>query len=230
MERGRVEVEKSVNRKRIPKLKMNMAAKVALDKGDIDNAITAMTPGGIEAQEAAGQTSFVNNSTLPINSNGGKPALEAFGIIYKTPVDDLFVNVELPAGWKKQKTDHSMSTDLLDENGIRRASIFYKAAFYDRDASISVLSRYVARVEPIGGYSSDSRNNRVYYAYIKDNKTGNIIWESDPLRPEPNSKEDREDWLKWIGKRDDELSQLVRNQLEERYPDYKNPAAYWDFP
>ena len=45
--------------------------------------------------------------------------------------------VKLPAGWKKQATDHSMWSKLLDESGAVVASIFYKAAFYDRIAEMN---------------------------------------------------------------------------------------------
>ena len=50
--------------------------------------------------------------------------------------DDLFTDVKLPQGWRIQPTNHSMWSDLLDEAGVKRAAIFYKAAFYDRSAFI----------------------------------------------------------------------------------------------
>jgi hypothetical protein len=46
--------------------------------------------------------------------------------------------VSLPPGWKVVPTDHSMWSDLVDAKGEKRASIFYKAAFYDRDAFIRI--------------------------------------------------------------------------------------------
>src|SRR6185436_8068032 len=47
---------------------------------------------------------------------------------------------------KKIATDHSMYTDLVDDKGRVRASIFYKAAFYDRKADISFKRRFSIRV------------------------------------------------------------------------------------
>lgn len=41
------------------------AAMAAFVKNDMANFVTAMTPGGIESQEAAGQVMFVNSATLP---------------------------------------------------------------------------------------------------------------------------------------------------------------------
>ena len=47
----------------------NPAAIIALAQGDIENALIAATPGGIEAQEARGQQEFAANSTLPKSGN-----------------------------------------------------------------------------------------------------------------------------------------------------------------
>lgn len=114
---------------------MNRAALVALLNGDIENAVIASTSGGILQQEAEGQQKFVNSSTLPVNSPW--PELEALGVKRlgkRMTEDSLFEQVELPDGWKKVPTDHSMWSDLVDGDGNKVASIFYKAAFYDERA------------------------------------------------------------------------------------------------
>lgn len=49
---------------------MNPAALSALLKGDIDNAVIASTPGGIERQEAQGQRKLVESAMLPKEING----------------------------------------------------------------------------------------------------------------------------------------------------------------
>jgi len=120
----------------------NLAAIVALAKGDVENALIAATPGGIEAQEARGQQEFAANSTLPRKGDSWNAScreqLEEMGIVFGENVDALFVEVQLPEGWKKIPTDHSMWTDLVDEKGRKRAAIFYKAAFYDMSAHISI--------------------------------------------------------------------------------------------
>lgn len=114
---------------------MNPAAMSAMAKGDMDNAIIAMTPGGIEAQEAQGQKDFVGSETLPIERDEEcTKVLKSKGVKFGTNVDDLFQNVELPKGWKKKESDHSMWSSLVDENGTEIASIFFKAAFYDKSA------------------------------------------------------------------------------------------------
>lgn len=95
-------------------------------------------PNAIEQQEAQGQEELVASELLP--SQGDWEGLEKLGIKRGDPVegDSLFVHAHLPDGWTKRPTDHSMWSELVDEKGIKRASIFYKAAFYDRSAQIHV--------------------------------------------------------------------------------------------
>lgn len=97
----------------------------------------------VVAQEKRGQENLVNSSQLPVSIRpaNGKTVLEAAGVKF-LGVDrdeDLFQNVELPDGWKKVGTSHDMHSDLVDETGKVRASIFYKAAFYDRRANMTVV-------------------------------------------------------------------------------------------
>ena len=113
-----------------------------MDDKDRSNMLVAMTPGGIELQEAAGQAVFAGTKELfPINCNVGtsREDLEALGFRFHENLDDLFCRVTLPQGWRKQATDHSMWTDILDETGTRRVAVFYKAAFYDRSAFASLV-------------------------------------------------------------------------------------------
>lgn len=116
----------------------NPAALGAAMRGDTVNARIASTPGGIEAQEKAGQSNFVNSQTLPIPDGETRARLEAMGVQFGDPVDDIFVNATLPAGWQKIASDHSMWSSLVDAQGKKVASIFYKAAFYDRRADITL--------------------------------------------------------------------------------------------
>lgn len=95
--------------------------------------------GGIEAQEARGQYELAGSDVLPADCDSSSRALlEAAGVVFGEPVegDPIFVHVTLPAGWKKVPTGHSMWTDLVDADGKKRAGIFYKAAFYDRNAHL----------------------------------------------------------------------------------------------
>lgn len=100
-------------------------------------------PGSIEAQESKGQRELVNSSQLPRNANPysgivAKDAYEKMGIkvIGESKGDDLFYDVILPNGWALKATDHSLWSELFDGDGKKRASIFYKAASYDRKSHI----------------------------------------------------------------------------------------------
>src|ERR1700761_5319407 len=94
-------------------------------KGDyMENFIAASVPGGIEAQEKRGQTSFAASETLPRECP--RAMLESLGFVFGDDADDLFVKVQFPEGWKKVPTDHSMWTDLVDAKGRRRGGVFYK--------------------------------------------------------------------------------------------------------
>jgi len=119
---------------------MNSALLAALLKGNLEDFETAATPGGIEKQEAQGQKDFVASESLPRKCP--KQELEKLGFVFGETIDGvsgLFVQVKMPKGWKKQATDHSMWSELVDETGKVRASIFYKAAFYDRDAFLRLV-------------------------------------------------------------------------------------------
>lgn len=101
-------------------------------------------PGAIKTQEEQGQKELVESCQFParINSPRGlsiAAAYEKLGIKFvRYTGDDLFFEVELPAGWKIVATDHTMWSNLIDEDGKITASIFYKAAFYDRDAFFNI--------------------------------------------------------------------------------------------
>jgi hypothetical protein len=100
----------------------------------------------IPAQEAQGQLELINAQQLPSKYRGGD-ATELYtkmgiGIIGPSEGDKLFFDVVLPPGWKKERTDHSMWNNLRDDKGRLRATFFYKAAFYDRDAFIVPERRY----------------------------------------------------------------------------------------
>ena len=106
----------------------------------------------IEYQEKLGQQNLCNSCELPIKCHdyGYFKKLHDMGItilhteeeINNLPKGELFINVELPKGWSIKPTDHSMWSNLVDDKGRERASIFYKAAFYDRDAHLSFNRRF----------------------------------------------------------------------------------------
>lgn len=193
------------------------AAIIALATGDIENFLAASTPGGIEAQEAEGQRTFVNSATLPRRIvNGTREDLEAMGIVFGDNADDLFVNVTLPEGWTKMGTDHSMWSDLLDDKGRKRAAMFYKAAFYDRNAHLSLRCRFECTTYE----SCDAEGNAADYDKATHRKVA--IWDGEEI-------------LKTIGlweKQDYTTCDILEREaiawLDANYPDWQSPTAYWD--
>jgi hypothetical protein len=107
-------------------------------KLDITNT-TGQFTANILAQEAMGQRELIASDQLPIH--GIHDALcEELGIkILDVPsADPVFCHVKLPNGWQKvpdPKADNRW-TLLVDAEGVTKARIFYKAAFYDRSAAI----------------------------------------------------------------------------------------------
>jgi len=113
--------------------------------------------GAIERQESRGQADIVNSDQLPVMGTPGHPmygrpqpkqdaAWAATGIVFEPAGEGaLFRDVVLPEGWSKRGSDHAMWSYLLDDKGRERASIFYKAAFYDRRAHVRIEPRFSVR-------------------------------------------------------------------------------------
>jgi len=185
------------------------AAFRAMADDNIDNFIAAITPGGIEAQEKAGQQKLVNSDVLP--KDCPKKELKKLGFKFLKDADDIFVNVVMPVGWKKVGTDHDMWSDLVDNKGRKRASIFYKAAFYDRSAHMRLIRRF-----------SVNRNwefeNGIQY-FVKDGDV--VVFQTEAVKtPEKYSANYN---IAEIG-----LGKEAENWLLERYPNYKDVMAYWN--
>lgn len=99
--------------------------------------------GAIEAMEKAGQVQLVNSDRLPTASYSPDEEFIALGFTFGSADahDPLFRPATLPDGWKREGSDHAMHSYLLDQYGRRRVGVFYKAAFYDRRADMSLISR-----------------------------------------------------------------------------------------
>jgi hypothetical protein len=93
----------------------------------------------ITGMESAGQQQLVNSDRLPVEGSDD-PRLLELGFTFGDPDQDdpLFRPATLPPGWKREGSDHAMHSYLLDERGIRRVNVFYKAAYYDRRADMHI--------------------------------------------------------------------------------------------
>lgn len=106
-------------------------------------------PGGIETSEKRGQAKLVASTKLPVDGLEN-PVFKKMGIKFGPPDEDdpLFCEAELPAGWKLVPArDSSYWSYVTDETETIRASVFYKAAFYDRKARISPEKRIKIEVD-----------------------------------------------------------------------------------
>lgn len=191
-------------------LNLTPAALIALGSGDFTNAVIAATPGGIERQEAEGQRQMASSfRTLPKDMD--RAPAETFGFKFGEDADDIFVNVIAPEGWSIRPTEHSMWSDIIDDKGRKRGSIFYKAAFYDRNAHGSWECRY--RVENEYG-----AGHRPVEIKAVDTATGELLFsETVP----PGDDEGRYE-------REDAAGKVVADKLAERFPDYRDVTAYWN--
>jgi hypothetical protein len=104
--------------------------------------LVGMIGGGTEdyitGMEKDGQRQVVNSDKIPTEAPWEE--LEALGFVRGDAVsgDPLFTHVTLPEGWTRAGTGHSMHSDILDERGVPRVGVFYKAAFYDRRADAHI--------------------------------------------------------------------------------------------
>ena len=89
---------------------------------------------------ARGQKALVCSIRLPVEVRGDKQKLLDAGVIFGAQCegDKLFCAATLPPGWTRQPTDHLRWSKLVDADGVERASMFYKAASYDRAAFLFV--------------------------------------------------------------------------------------------
>lgn len=186
------------------------AAIAALADGDFENATVAMTPGGIEAQEAKGQQELVASARLPKDfSRNTREQYEALGFVFGDDYDDLFVNCTLPEGWRYEATEHSMHSDIVDEQGRVRVGVFYKAAFYDRNAHAYLKTRFTSGID----YSrSDDEKHHIC-----------VFDQGKPFIKIGSAKRDDWDAVRSLEKRASEW-------LGREYPESDNPLLHWDAP
>ena len=188
----------------------------------------------IENQEKRGQRAVVTNKRLPKATNycSGyhkhcdydftKNQYEKMGIKIIDEYDDLFWNVQLPDGWEIKATSHSMWNDLLDDKGRKRASFFYKAAFYDRDAFINFETRYTTCIDHTLEYAEvgyDEWCKSPSIGYVKD--CDKIIYSTEAMHS-------YDDYIEQEEKVEKPLRKILDDYMAEHYPDYKDVNAYWD--
>lgn len=100
----------------------------------------------IENMEAAGTKQLAEQQGewgwLPIPEPEDKPRFEEVGFVFLDELEihdrPLFQWGKLPKGWYRAEP-LGRHFDIMDERGFNRGTIFYKAAFYDRYATLVLL-------------------------------------------------------------------------------------------
>ena len=204
----------------------------------IDALVTNDAGGAIERQEARGQQALLHGSILPLDGTleGGpstgvgrsnQEAMEALGFSFGEREDDLFVRVSFPEGWRMVATSHSLHSDLLDDKGIRRAGVLYKAASYDRYATIFWVCRYRHETwhAPSPWMPEDYEGTPDRCDLVRDMATEGVLFASSPY-PYPYRRDDAARDAAYA------LRVVADREAEERLAscavDPRNPFEGWD--
>lgn len=166
--------------------------------------------------ERDGQRGLVQSQArLPkMMDDEDRKALKKAGVKFgKVQDDGLFVQAKLPPGWRVLPTDHALWSDLVDDRGRKRASVFYKAAPWDRNASLRASCRYGIDV----AHLVDDRSRGV----VRDGRR--IIHVTDVVRNDP-IEDIRADKGKFAS---DKARQAAADWLMARFPKCSDPSAYW---
>lgn len=179
--------------------------------------------GYIEGQEAAGQREIVNNEVLPTQGSND-PMIRAFGVKIGKPVagDPLFCEATLPAGWKREGSDHAMWSYIVDEKGRRRVAIFYKAAFYDRDAHMSPCRRFTVQRD----YERIGQKNEVVLTVTDCGATVFASSVAD-VGVKPENQDARRAWYLAGDETEKRLRAECVAWLDEHHPEHKDADTGW---
>lgn len=184
------------------------------------------------------QKEMIRATNLPImgsiNSKESRAQLETLGFVFGKEVDKIFVEATLPEGWKIKSTSRYWSS-LLDEKDRDRGHIFFKPEFYDRNAFMSLRQRYTAGCdmdhdwlhEHQKDYEDwrDAYNDMPFSAVVTD-FDGTDLYRFGPLIP----RQLKVDWRQgFMGQGlEYDLKTMAKAWIKGHYPDWENPAAYWD--
>ena len=172
----------------------------------------------LEHMEAEGQQKAVKYTMVAKRMRPNREVWEKLGFTFSDiPGDDVLCKAELPEGWYLEATSHSMWSNIIDEQERTRGSMFYKAAFYDRDANMSLSSRY----DVCSDYIDDNYTKiEVYFG----NENEKLFVAGQVCTPRDASRE-----LRIANYREEErLRELAKKFAEENYPDWQDVTAYWD--
>jgi len=210
---------------------------------------TAMfVPGGVELLENISQREVTEKQyrNLPWTGTAGEEAVwtqAGFTLGPRVKEDGgLFREATWPKGWKLRGTSSPMWSDIIDADGRERGAYGFKGSFYDSFASASLHRRFgISYGELTAKYIPGHRRLPSYSRVITDRAYHpehpgyivEVIQAPEIVDPQP-----LEHWSKeyWDANREElidtlrsrESQTLAEARIAERFPDHKNPNAYWD--
>lgn len=184
----------------------------------LENLALAIGTDAFDLQQKQGQRELTQSAKLPIEGSETDEAKAS--PIQWGEKGKLFREAVLPPGWKKRATGSGYWTDLVDHKGCGRASIFFRDVFFDQEAFIRFSVRYYAK--PEYHQNSDAVTFCVYDCGQGEKTV--TIYADTPVLP------DREKARDAYYKATDEGEKKAQAWLKERFPNHKDPNAYWDPP
>lgn len=143
---------------------------------------------------------------------------KAMGFEFGPAVDSVFRQARFPAGWKQKSTDHPMYSDFVDERGRKRLSMFFKTVAFASEAWV----RFVRRFSVMRDYDKE------YVIRTRVLDAGVEVFSADPVElPSSNSVWSPE-YVRARQSAEEEQRKVCRAWLEQNYPHYNDPTAYWD--
>lgn len=181
----------------------------------------------IYRQESRGQQQLVMSNSIPVwgrmcdDPEADDAILCEMGFEVGEPFEDdpLFRPVKLPEGWTKAGTGHAMHSDIIDTEGFQRVGMFYKAAFYDRKATAHIKRRVSYGYDPRQDYADLTVSKWAVLA-AAPGEVVIIIAAFECPGPEKSGG-----YFSPAGK---EAEYKAKAYVEEHYPDFMNPLAYWN--
>lgn len=162
----------------------------------------------VEHMEAEGQECVIRNTMMAKRMWPSREDFEQLGFSFEDiPGDEVLCYATLPQGWSMKKTDHSMWNDIIDQNGMIRGSMFYKASAYDRNAHMDLNCRYYICSRYV------DEDHLIKEVYFGNEKEILFVAGQTPI----DAYDDIE-----------KLKALAKQYADENYPDWENVHAYWD--
>jgi hypothetical protein len=149
-----------------------------------------------------------------------RAALEQFGVCFDDLSEHrgLYVYVILPEGWEEiyARDGHF----LVDDQGRHRVAISQKTTIYDRYATASVLRRITVTTDL--NYEQHHVGTRIIVTNGEE-----TLHTSKPIRFNTQSEHSNDGHISYGDARQEAFDAMYA-WCDEHYPEWRNPAAYWD--